>query len=132
MDNNQFSALENAKWLVKCISTKVSFKVNNRKRHVYIDIRWTWIWNQYFYFGFWNDRTKMIVLPSFQLATILNSQNTNKTEFINEILNTNLYMNIGKSNWHNWSFELKKVIFLTLFQFLTGLLTSNHLKLFST
>jgi len=31
------------------------------------------------------DRTKMLVLPSFQLATQLHSQNTNETEFINEI-----------------------------------------------
>ena len=30
-----------------------------------------------------NDRTKMIVLPSFQVATRLNSQNTNETGFIN-------------------------------------------------
>jgi len=33
--------------------------------------------------GIWNDdRTKMIVLPTFQLATRLNSLNTNETEFI--------------------------------------------------
>jgi len=41
-------------------------------------------------------------------------------------------MNIGISNQHNWSFDLKKVTFLNLFQFLTRLLTSKHLKLFST
>ena len=39
-----------------------------------------------FYLVIWNDdRTKMIVLPSFQLATRLNSQNTNEADFINEI-----------------------------------------------
>ena len=39
-----------------------------------------------FFLGILNDdRTKMIVLPSFQLATRLNSQNTNETEFINEL-----------------------------------------------
>jgi len=48
-----------------------------------------------------DERTKMIVLPSFYLATRLNSQNTNETEFINEHLHINLFMNIGISNWHN-------------------------------
>ena len=31
------------------------------------------------------DCTKIIVLPSFQFATGLNSQNTNGNEFINEL-----------------------------------------------
>jgi len=66
------------------------------------------IWYQYFYLGIWNDdRTKMIVLHSFQLATRLNSQNTNETEIINEFWHINLFMNIGISNWHNWSFDLR-------------------------
>jgi hypothetical protein len=74
------------KWLAKHISTKVSSKITIRKRHVYIDIFWTWIWNQCFYLGNWNhDRTKMIVFPLFQLATRLNSRNTKETEFINEL-----------------------------------------------
>jgi len=37
----------------------------------------------------------MIVLPSFQLDTLLNSQKTNETSFMNELGHTNLYMNIG-------------------------------------
>ena len=62
------------------ISTKVSFKITIKNRHVYIDIRWPWKWNQYFYFGIWNDeRTKIIFLPSFKLVTRLNSQNRNET-----------------------------------------------------
>jgi len=48
----------------------------------------------------------MIAFPSFHLATRLNSQNTNETEFINEHLHINLFMNIGISNWHNRSFDL--------------------------
>jgi len=52
-----------------------------------------------FYLGIWNDdRTKMIVLPSFQLATRLNSQNTNETVFIIERWHINFFMNIGISN----------------------------------
>ena len=48
-------------------------------------IVWPWIWNQSFYLGIWiDDRNKIIILPSFQLDTQLNSQNTNETEFINE------------------------------------------------
>jgi len=95
------------KWLDKHISTKVSFKITIRKRHVYIDIGWPWIWKKCFCLGIWNDdRTKMIVLPSFHIATRLNSQNTNETEFINELWYINLFMYIGNSNWHNGSFDL--------------------------
>ena len=62
--------LSKIKWLDKHISTKVFFKITIRKRHVYIDIGWPWIWKKCFCLGIWNDdRTKMIVLPSFQLAT---------------------------------------------------------------
>jgi len=61
------------------------------------------------------DRTKILVLPSFLLATRLNSKNRNETEFINEISHINLYMNIGTSNWNNWSFNATKMNFLTLF-----------------
>ena len=82
-----------SKWLAKHIITNVSFKISIRKRHVYIDIPWPWIWNQYFYLVIWNDnRTKMIVLPSFQLATWLNSHNTYETVFHNEIWHVNLYI----------------------------------------
>jgi len=48
----------------------------------------------------------MIILLSFQPTTRLNSQNTNETQFINERLHINSFMNICISNWHNWSFEL--------------------------
>jgi len=43
----------------------------------------------------------MIVLPSFLLATRLNSQKTNETEFINELWHINMFMNIDISNRHN-------------------------------
>ena len=72
-----------SKWLAKHISTKVSFKITIRKRHVYIDIRWLWKWNQYFYLGIWEDeRSKIIFLPSFQLVTRLNSLKRNETNFL--------------------------------------------------
>jgi len=94
MSNSQISALGNDKILAIHISTKVSFKITIRKTHVYIDIGWPWIWNQYFYLGIWSDDlTKIIFLPSFQLATRLNSQNRNETEFMNELWHFNLYMN---------------------------------------
>ena len=55
----------------------------------------------------------MIVLPSFQLATRLNSQNTNETEFINELWHINfqwiLVFPIGiieASTPQMWSFWL--------------------------
>ena len=70
-------------WPAKHIITKVSFKITIRKRHVYIDIRWPWIWNQFFYLGIWNDeRTKIIVLPLFHLVTRLNTQNKNETSLL--------------------------------------------------
>ena len=72
-----------SKWFAKHISTKVSFKITIRKRHIYIDIRWPWKWNQYFYLGIWDgERTKIIFLPSFQLVTRLNSQNRNETSLL--------------------------------------------------
>ena len=50
-----------SKWLAKHISTKVSFKITIRKRHVDVDIDWPWIWNQCFYLGIWKvDWTKII------------------------------------------------------------------------
>ena len=56
-----------SKWLVKHKSIKFSLKITNRKTHVFIDIRWPWIWIQWFYLVIWNDdRTKIIVLHSFQ------------------------------------------------------------------
>jgi len=122
-----------SKWLAKHISTKFSFKFTIRKRHVYIDIGWPWIWNQYFYLGIWNDDgTKIIVLPSFQLVTPINWRNRNETEFINVLWFIILYMNIGISNWHNWSFDPTNMMFFTLFQFLTRFLTSKYQKIFST
>ena len=79
MSNIHFLGLDNVKWLVKNKSTKVSFKITIRKRHVYIDIRWPLKWNQYFYLGIWEyERSKIIFLPSFQLVTRLNSQKRNE------------------------------------------------------
>jgi len=72
-----------SKILAKYISTKVSFKITIRKRHVYIDIHWPWKWNQYFYLGIWKDeRSEIIFLPSFQLVTRLNSQNRNESSLL--------------------------------------------------
>ena len=122
-----------SKWIAKRISNKVSFKISIRKRHVYIDFRWAWKWNQYFYFGIRNDeRTEIVFLPSFQLVTRLNSQNRNVTVFINVPCHITLYLNIGNSNWHYWSFDSTNMMFFTLFQFLTRFPTSNYLNLFST
>ena len=120
------------KRLAKHISIKVSFKFSIRKRHVYIDIGWPWIWNQYFYLGILNDdRTKIIVLPSFQLVTRIKLQNRNENEFINVLWLTILYMNIGISNWNNWNFDPTYMKFF-LFQFLTRFSTSKYMNLFST
>jgi len=72
-----------SKWLAKHIRFKFSFKITIRKRHVCIDIRWPWKWQQYFYLGIWNDeRTKIIFLPSFLTVTRLNSQNRNDTRLL--------------------------------------------------
>jgi hypothetical protein len=119
MSNNHFSVLDNVKNLPKYISNNVSFKICYQGNTC---LYWHWLTlniNPVFLFWNWNDRIKMIVLPSFQLAARLNSQNTNETEFINELLHINLFMNIGISNWHNWIFDLTKIFFLNLFQFLT-------------
>ena len=90
MSNIHFSGLDN----VKMTSiTQVSFKITIRKRHVYIDIRWPWKWNQYFYLKIWEDElSKIIFLPSFQLLTQLNSQNRNETSLL---LNSDTIICIG-------------------------------------
>jgi hypothetical protein len=65
-----------------------------------------------FSFVIWNDdRTKIIVFPSFQFATRLNSPNSYELEVINEHWHINLYINIGISNWNNWSFDPTKMKF---------------------
>ena len=84
MSNIRFSGLDNVKMTFQTHKYfKISFKITIRKRHVYIDIRWPWKWNQYFYLGIWKDeRSKIIFLPSFQLVTRLNSQNRNETSLL--------------------------------------------------
>ena len=125
-----FSGLDNVK--MTCI-TQVSFKITIRKRHVYIDIRWPWKWNEYFYLGIWEDeRSKIIFLPSFQLVTRLNSQKRNETSFLmisdTLICIWILAFPIGiirVSTPRKWGF-------FTSFYFLTRLLTSKHFNLIST
>ena len=120
------------KWHYKQISTNFSFKITIRKRHS----RWhsmTLKRNHYFYLGILNDeRSKIIIiLPSFQLVTRLNSQNRNETILLSEsatlICIWILVFPIGiiqvSTPW-KWSFSL--------FQFLTRLLTSNHFNLISS
>ena len=83
MSNIHFSVPILSKRLAKHINTKVSFKITIRTRHVYTDIRWPWKWNQYFYLGIWEDeRSKIILLPAYQLVTRLNSQNRNETSLL--------------------------------------------------
>ena len=56
--------------------------------------------NQCLYLGIRNDdRTKMIVLPTFQFATRLNSQSTNETGLFNELCHINLF-------FEYWYFQL--------------------------
>ena len=72
-----------SKRLAKRIRSKDSFEITIRKRHVYIDIRWPWKWNQYFYWAIWEDeRSKIIFLPSFKLVTRLNPLNRNETSLL--------------------------------------------------
>ena len=109
-----------SKRLAKHISTKVSFKITIRKRNVYIDIRWRWKWNQYFYLEVWIDkRTKIIFLPSFQLLTWLNSQNRNEKILLkcpDTICIWILVFPIGIRG--NSSFDPPKMNFLIYFFFL--------------
>ena len=64
-------------------NTLVSFKITIRKRHVYIDIRWSWKWNRYFFLAIWEvENSKIIFLPSFQGVTRLNTQNRKESSFL--------------------------------------------------
>ena len=120
-----------SKWLAKHISTKVSFKITIRKTHVYIVIGRPWIRIQCFYLGIWNDdRTKMMVLASFHFAARLNSQNTNETEFsMKSDTLISLWIFVFPIGIIEVSTQVN--VFLTLFLFLTQLLTSKHQKLYS-
>ena len=107
------------KWNDKHIITKVFFKITIMKRHGYNDIGWDWIWNQCFYLVIWNDdRNKILVLPSLQLATRFNSQKTNETGFINELWHINMFMIISISNWQNWISTSRKCCFGICFSYL--------------
>ena len=94
-----------SKWLAKQISTKVTFKLLLWKdifTVTYVDL----VNENSIFFVIWNyDRTKIRVLPSFQLAKRLNSQNRKETQFIKKVSHMNLYMNLSISNWNNWSFD---------------------------
>ena len=101
-----------SKLLAKHISTKVSYTIAIRNRHVYIDIRLRLIWTNISGWDIWNDNsTKMIVLLLFQLFTLLNSQITYEIEILSELWHINLYMNIRITNWHIWSIDPKKMKF---------------------
>jgi hypothetical protein len=115
-----------SKLLAKHISTKVSYTIAIRNRHVYIDIRLRWIWTNISGWDIWNDNsTKMIVLLLFQLFTLLNSQITYEIEFLTDLWHINFNKNIGISNWLIWSIATTKMKFLTPFHFDTRLLTSS-------
>ena len=125
-----FSGLDNVK--MTCI-TQVSFKICISKRHVYIDIRWPWKWNQYFYLAIWEDETsKIILLPSFQLVTPLNSQNRNETSLL---MNSDTLICIWILEFPIGIIQVsttRKWSFFNLFLFLSPLLTSNHFNLICT
>ena len=79
-----------SKWLAKHISTKDSFKITIRKRHVYIDIRWPWKWNQYFYLGIWGgERSKIIFLPFISARYTIKFTEQKWNKFINELWHIN-------------------------------------------
>ena len=71
-----------SKWLLKHISSKVTFKITIRKKHVYIDICWPWIWNQCLYLEIWNDERTKKYFASLKLDTQLNSQNRMKMSLL--------------------------------------------------
>ena len=133
MSNINFQLSIFSKWLAKNVSTKVLFKITIKIRHVYIDIRWPWKWEQYFYLGIWGDeRYKITFLLFFSARYTIKFTEQKWNKFINEIWHINLLMNISISNWHNSWFDSTKMNFFTLFQFLSRLLTSNHFNLIST
>ena len=132
MSNFTFQVSIMSKWLGKHISTKVPFKITIRKKHVYNDIRWPWKWNQYFYLGIWEDeRSKIILFPSFQLVTQLNSQNRIETSLLMKS-DTLICLWILVFPIGIFEIRLHENEVFTLFQFLTRLPNSNHFNLIST
>ena len=120
------------KWLAKHISTKISLKITIRKGRftlTLVDLEYETsisIWE----FEMMNVLNDIFDFISARYTIKFTEQKWNT--FINGLWHINFYMNFGISNWHNSSFESTKLKFFTLFQFLTRLLTSKHLKIFST
>ena len=92
--------------LAKHISTKVSFKIANRKDMFTL----TLVELEYeTSVSIWEF--EMMIVQNYIFAFIsarkrLSSQNTIETEFINEQSKINLFMNICNSDWHNRIFDL--------------------------
>ena len=87
---NNFQLSIISKWLAKHISTNVSSKLLVGKYIFTLTLVVLEYVTIVYYLEIWNDYpTKMIVLPSFQLATRLNSQNINEIEFINDLWHIN-------------------------------------------
>ena len=98
-----------SKWLVKHISTKVSFKITIRKRHVYIDIPWPLKWNLYFYLGIWEDERSKIIFLLFSARYTIKFTEQKWNNYINELWHIKFYMDISISNWNNSSFDSTKM-----------------------
>ena len=121
-----------SKLLGKHICTIVSFKITIRKYMftlTFVDLEnetsiSIWVFEKM------NVLKKLFLLFSTRYTIKLTEEKWNK--FINELWNINLYMNIRVTNWHIWSNDPRKMNFLTSFHFDTRLLTSKHIKLFST
>ena len=100
-----------SKWLAKHISTKVSFKITIRKRHVFHWHSLTIKMKPVFLFGVLRRRFYNNIFAFFS-ARYTNKFTEQKCNmFINEFWHINLYMNISNSNWHNSSFDSTKIKF---------------------
>jgi len=103
-----------SKWLAKHIITKVSFKITIRKRHVYIDIRWLEYETSILFANlkWWSYSNDSFFFITARYKFKITEQKWNWV--YNEPQHIKLYMNIGISNWHNWSYDPTKMKYFNL------------------
>jgi hypothetical protein len=89
-------------------------------------MKFVFLFGNFKWWSYWNNS-----FAFFSARHTVKFKEQKWNNFFNENWHIKLYMDIGISNWHNWSFDSTKMKFFNLFQFLTLLLNFKYLKFLS-